>query len=591
MSAMVAVFTRELQERSRIFLVAVALSVVPFLTALFPAAHGQRASFIATLGGSIAVVYATAVAIILGVSVLSRDLAQKRLSFYFSRPITPLALWSGKALASMLTIFAALLITGVPALVVARDAWWPVWRLEPLSLAAIALAFLTLFLVSHAFGTMVRSRSVIVAIDFVCVVAAVGLLYMMTRALIGAAAAQSLQGLVLFTPLTALVLAVAPVWQLARGRTDARRSHAALSQFVWIATGVILLFLGAVVWWMVHAPFSTIEEPFAFQSGDGNRVFIAGRSTRRTAVAGFVNTKTGEQTRISSGGWAGVGMSRDGSTALTYSALNDFGTRHRTLHVRRFAEQGRDVEISLSIDARTLDLSADGSRVAILAGDQIQVYDTRSGAIVGAARIAARQARIYFVTPSLVRLVGERSIQEFDVTHRTVAQTGVFTGPTSDWSTVSDDGTRMYTADGAILDARSGAVIATLEPRPRSMREGAMMGDGRVVFIADDKLHVYDRDGKELRVIALPPLVRAVVRAQVGDSKVIVGGSGGSLLVDVDRGTLGASVKHVRGPLTWWGDSHLMRLDDDAVVVSMNDQTKKLVTWDPRTGEVKPLPL
>jgi hypothetical protein len=116
-----------------------------------------------------------------------------------------------------------------------------------------------------------------------------------------------------------------------------------------------------------------------------------------------------------------------------------------------------------------------------------------------------------------------------------------------------------------------------------------MMNDGRVAIIetstpATKTLRVFDRDGRELRAIALPPLGRSAVRAQLGDGSVIVGGATGSLLVDVDRGTLGPFAKDTRGPIGWGRDVHLPRLAKDAQIVAADRATMDLVVWDPRTG-------
>ena len=57
-----------------------------------------------------------------------------------------------------------------------------------------------------------------------------------------------------------VILAVAPAWQLAHGRTDARRGHAALSRFVWVGLGAVLLVAAGYVAWVVSADPADLRE-------------------------------------------------------------------------------------------------------------------------------------------------------------------------------------------------------------------------------------------------------------------------------------------------------------------------------------------
>jgi hypothetical protein len=591
---MVAVFTRELRSQSRVFVIAAALAFIPFFAASLPSAQGNRLMVIAAVGGYLAAIYAAAIATVLGTSVISRDLAQKRMSFYFSRPITPAALWSGKAVASLLTVFAVMFVIGAPACVMSRDGWWNAWHSSGIPAASLILgAIASLFVLSHAVATMVRSRSALIALDFVFAIGASYAWYTLFRTAILSGAARAVDVLAVAAPAMVVILAIAPVWQLARGRVDARRNHAALSTFVWTAMAMLLLVAGAYVLWVVRAPLSTLSTTgttIVEQSGSGDWALIAGESTRGSEIAGFVNTRTGETRRTHLGLHWGFGVSRDGSTLALFTNgfeknRGDFG-----LEIRPFARDGKTLHIPLSEGFVTFELAHDGSRVAVATTQDVRVYDTRSGAMLGAVRRnGQRLTRLYFASPTVVRIHGDGAIREFDLTNKSLTQTGV-DDVDSLWLTVSDDGTRAYVPkDSRIIDARTGATIATLPVRAQELYAAAMMNDGRVAIIetstpATKTLRVFDRDGRELRAIALPPLGRSAVRAQLGDGSVIVGGATGSLLVDVDRGTLGPFAKDTRGPIGWGRDVHLPRLAKDAQIVAADRGTMDLVVWDPRTG-------
>lgn len=598
MSAMVAVFTREMRERSRVLLIAAAIAVIPFLVAYLPGSNADRPTLLAIAGGSIAMTYAFAVAVLLGASVLSRDLAQKRLSFYFSRPIPPAALWSGKAVASLLVVFAALLIIGVPAFLASREGWWSAWHTQGAPVPeVVAFACVALFVVSHAAATMLRSRSALLAVDFLCAAGASAAGYVMVRSLIRAGGVQAIDVLSFLAPAMVLILAIAPVWQLARGRTDARRSHASLSLFVWSAMGVFLLVAGSYVLWVVRAPLSTIDQSVVVeQNPSGEWAFVAGQSTRGSELAGFVNTRTGETRRTHTGLHWAFEVSRDGSTL---AMLTNEIVRNRTqfgLEIHPFGGAGDVMRIPFGGEGFvSFALTDDGSRLAVATHEDVRVYDTHSGAILAATRMDGQKvARLYFASPSVVRIHGDGAIRELDVAHKAVTQTGVDAADAK-WMTISGDATRAYLPQPSrIIDARTGATIADLPAHPFEIYAAAMMNDGRVAVVEgrgleQKTLRVFDRDGRELRSIALPVLGRSAVRAQLGDRKIIVGGSAGSMLVDVDRGTVGPLAKDTRGPLIWGRDVRMPRLAENAQIVAGDSKAKQLVMWDPRTGATKPL--
>lgn len=592
MNATVAVFTRELKERSRIFLIAAALAVIPFIAASVPAARGQRTTAIAAVGGYLSIIYALAIAVGLGTSVIGRELGQKKLSYYFSKPITPTALWSGKAVAALVTIFVAFAIIGVPAyLASTREAWWSAWKNEGRPLMVwVTIACVVLFLLSHAIGTVIRSRSALIALDFLALMAVVFIAFLLLRPLAFGGAMKAATNIAKIAGGTLLAtLAIAPVWQLARGRTDARRGHAALSMFIWSVAGILVVVFSAYVLWIVSAPLSSITQfGLVQQSPSGEWVLISGESSRgEYYLASLVNTRTGEQVKTKLGPWWREAVSRDGSMLATTSLYGlDPHEPSIELRVEQFGKHTHDaVQIPVKGFAG-YELSPDGSRVAVADGGTLSVYDSANGRLVMAVR-APDLTWMYFVSPALLRIMRSSDIYELDVPRRTMTRTGSLS--TKDYLSVSGDGSRVYLRKEARLyDARTGALIAEL-PKPDSMLAGAIMDDGRVAIIAKSVLHLFDRDGRELKTIALPNLTRAGIRVQMGNDKLFIGTNDGTVIVDLARGVAGPVVD-IRGPVGGWNLLRLPRLNDDALILSAT-KDKKIVMWNPRTGERKPLAL
>jgi hypothetical protein len=116
MSGLWAVLVREIRERRAIPLAALALGILPVIAGSIPAltrigGTDVREDLAVVLGFA----FPVAVALGLGVSVIGRDLAEGRLGFYFSRPISGFALWAGKMGATLILIGASALLVVLPA--------------------------------------------------------------------------------------------------------------------------------------------------------------------------------------------------------------------------------------------------------------------------------------------------------------------------------------------------------------------------------------------------------------------------------------------------------------------------------------------
>src|SRR6188768_3876078 len=103
MRGFLAVFEREILERRVLPVAALGFGL---MAAVLPLVPGFRMGGFspAEVRGSIALglclLLSTLTALFLGGSVLTSDLLERRMGFYFSRPLSGWALWSGKAAAA-----------------------------------------------------------------------------------------------------------------------------------------------------------------------------------------------------------------------------------------------------------------------------------------------------------------------------------------------------------------------------------------------------------------------------------------------------------------------------------------------------------
>lgn len=597
MSATMVIFTRELREKSRLFLACLVLAAVPFLATLLPSARGHRGDVIAIVGGTLAVCIGLGVALSMGNSAISRDLAERRMSFYFAKPVRPGALWLGKAAASLVTALFCFGVIAVPAMLFAGASWNRRWLggMQPLLVGALAIA--VFFFVMHALATVTRSRSPLLALDFLFLILTAGALVMIVwPVVLGGAFEVSKVLAIAIAVAFLLVLAIAPIWQLEHGRTDIRRSHAAFSRFFWPAVGVVLLLSGGYVWWLVSAKPSDLDEIVSVeQPANGTSVMIAGTSRGRGDYQSsfLIDRTTGRYERLAAPPWWGIDSSRDGKVIAWLQPAGIFSVRQLELYAG-----GRATGILVSPSSHIV-LSDDGTRVAADTGRMISVYEVATGKLLGSAAgfDPSSQASLFFVNNDLLRIIetSPLRIAELDLRARRLTRTGerVLETPRRRVISVSGDAARMFVqGPNLIVDGRTGATLAAIEPR--RFVSASMLHDGSVAGVTVDNgthLRLYAPDGTPRHALALPGERMVWVAGETESGKLILAARGGSMyVVDAATGTIAQKRDGLRGPFPPpSADPRLTRYGAGQELVSraVNDE---LVVWKPEGGApVRPL--
>lgn len=627
MSATMVIAGREVREKSRVLLLAAAVMVTTFLAALLPTSAGHRAEVIAVLGGFNALAVGFGVAVALGASVIAGDLAQRRMSFYFARPVSAAAIWFGKAGASIAVCVGAFLIIAVPAWLVSPKAWSARWLGNTLLLAIAVGGIVVLFLISHFLSTFIRSRSAVLAIDLVMFVLTTGAALLIVRPLVSGGAMTVAGWLLGGLGLALLLIAfIAPVWQLENGRADIQRSHAALSRSFWPSVSVVVLVAAVFVFWFVRVSPASLENVWnVMQPSRGESVFLGGTSRGGQYHAAFlVDGATGGYERQNTPGWWGLRFSRDGRVAAWKQPVGFnlfmWGRNDFELHVRPLAGQSvANTATGIRGNFQWMALTDDGARIALVTHTTLTVHDTATMKLLASANLPEAVdsiSAVFFVSRDVVRIVSNESrrsvetvplrIHEFDVERRNMQRTGERMIPSSLHAvSVSEDGSRMFVRGSvSILDGRTGALLAEPDVQPMSRFGSAMLHDGRLAVIAREAdtlaLRVFDQAGKPLRAIALPRGFESVsVTAETESGKVLVYGrpappvqAGGMMIVvDPDSGTIVRTMPGLAGPFGSWGaDPRLTRYAEGQWLVAQ-DANRKLMLWNPATGERKALPL
>lgn len=378
---------REIEERAFVLVAAIAAALVPFVVLAVPHTTGaDRAGAIAAIGFLVAVGFTWGLALVLGVTLIGRELSERRLSFYFSRPVSGAAIWFGKLIGATAVLVASFLIVHAIPLTLGGGEW-KTMATETRSVVAsgvLAIGF-ALMLIAHIVSTWARSHSPLLALDFAGVLTfiAVATASIVALAFAGARSAAFEIAAVLLIALVVAVLG-GGAWQLARGRVDARRSHRALSTFVWTTLGIAVVVAGAWTAWVLGASPRNLTTAFGgFQQGNIVRVEGVARGTEsRFAICltngayvretGYFGTAAGDVS-------VSVTPTRTAHNAVDALFSNFFRADEVVVTVRRMVPQPHVIaEVTVPWFPDGLGISSDGRTLVYVSQGALVVMDTET---------------------------------------------------------------------------------------------------------------------------------------------------------------------------------------------------------------------
>jgi hypothetical protein len=537
MNGMLTIARRDLAERRTIFLTAAVLAVIPFAVLLIPGMQRHGTEKVVAVGGAfVASTFVLGLALLLGANFIGRDLADKRMSFYFARPVPGPAIWFGKLTAALATLAIAAAIIMIPAMLASGELLLPAWVTGAGALALVALTF---FLLAHTVAAMFRSRSPLVLLDAGCAAIAIALgWYLFEQLAIGHAERlrQVLASIILGVLLTAIVAGGA--WQVSRGRTDARRNHRELSRFLWSTVAAMLALLGAYVSWVVIAtPSDLVYSPWVGQPPAGKWMMVAGPLEHRLDFNGafYVNVENGAYTRgdARSVSWESF-FTPDGQLMGQLRPIGDERSGPAELELVRFGEREATVTpTNLTFAEHTQPVASDdGTRVASAHNEVVTVHSLPDGRALMSAHLpnAPRLVRYFFPDRDHLRVFsqGEERMEifEVDLQSRRLMHTGTLAPGGKMAFNASADGSRLlvHVAERELLlaDGRSGAVLSRIASGGR----GSILSDGRIAVVTENPgtLSIYSADGTLQREMPLPGVRIIPYLREVEGGTLLVGG-------------------------------------------------------------------
>jgi len=505
---------REVAEKKFVFIAAGVGAVLPFVLALLPLTRsGTEHSVVALSAAIFAASLAVGLAVSGGSSMIGRELSERRLSFYFTRPVGAAAIWFGKLGAAIFMVLIAPAIVLLPSLLFAGDEWraygdgqWPI-------LGLTVVGSIVLLGAAHLLSTFLRSRSALIVIDFVLAVVVAVAIPLLMRPLMQGMAFKTIIALGTLLLIAFVVAVIAGGWwQVADGRTDRRRSHIALSRAFWPILGGALLACAAYVGWIVSPGPADIGRRLAtFSAKEGNWMLMYGQAKHRgDYVSGFIyDMDSGKAIRIGGSDllWGGSVFSRDGNTAVVRRPLGKASWNTSSeLIVYPLNGDAKPIETGIVTKERAprlpYSVSDDGRRLVYQEGPNFNVFDIATKRSLASVRMNIEAPYwLHFVGPDVVRFYNLNSVNgelaltiyELDVKTRNVQQTGELrTKGFSGFLEVTPDGSKMlfrsFVKGGRasepliVADARTGARITTVLHEEGMWANGSsILADGTLV--------------------------------------------------------------------------------------------------------------
>lgn len=399
MNAFINVARRELVERKNVFIAALVAGFVPYLIQLLRASGGNNGADARDLTVVMLVgLIGPALAVLLGATIIARDLAERRLGFFFARPLSSNSLWFGKLVAALLTITIGTLLVCLPVAAVHGLKWAQSWELPTKqALQIFSLLLLGAFFAAHTISTFARSKSAWVVADVALLLVTVSVGFASFKMAVRTSSLQTLEWVTAAAVAAAFVTAIsAGAWQLARGRTDRVASHRALSMALWGGLLLSAALLYGFMTWYVSADARDISLVAQFRTDSKNDwMYVEGRVAHRAPdyyPSFLFNRRDGRQVRGLSSFRDEVRIMPDGTAALVLVSEVTKAGPMQTLHTVDLTK--RDPRLTATDiagrDLAGMIVSPSFRRVAFHTHKALVVYDVPSGRLLASYPASSR---------------------------------------------------------------------------------------------------------------------------------------------------------------------------------------------------------
>jgi hypothetical protein len=621
MMHVLAIARREIEERAFIFVAAIGIALIAPAALLMPyGSFSERRSVAIIVSFCLGVVFSWGLALVLGTTLIGRDLSEKRLSFYLTRPVSTSSIWFGNLTAAIALLVLSFSIVSAFPLALGAAEFRMMSTLHRSSAAGYCLGVAVLImLAAHVFSTWVRSHSPVLILDFLAFIAAFALVCGALLPLANAFALGPALSIVAVILVAIIIAAVGGgAWQLSRGRLDVRGNHRELSLFVWSTVFVAALGIFAYSRWVLAATPKDFTDVGGMQRGNVVELhgaargfypeFVMSSATGAFVPAGRIVAEEGDAVAV-------VAPSPSFENAKIAFWRSRFGSvgggapSDSILTITRLAHAPEQVAtLPLSGRVEALGITGDGSRAAVLADGILTVYDTRSRHALASSRVGrvASAVQLHFVAPDAVRAFlpeeGSRTltVRDFNVTTR---QWTAVAGPMKLMNPF------LYRAAGPLLVTRQHEQVEVRDLRnPGAVQTVPVGANNGIWFLRDGRQAIYHygapayleirRNGVPQRRVSFGPGIESVrVAGELGDGRLVVTAyahpkkgrfDNTTYFLDPRTGVLDHPMPHVYAAVTW---PTLIGISDPSVthLALFHRESGKVDAVDLHTGGVRSL--
>ncbi len=625
MRGFIAVARREIVERRGILAAAGMLAFLPFLSPLLPAARRFGASEARLYtAASLAVAVSGALSFLLG-SAIGREITDKRLGFFFARPVGNNAIWAGKLAGSWLLAVGAAFLVLLPAGLVDLATWTREARsgLAVVLAGAFAFAVLVFLALGNAASLVLRSRSPWAAGDLTALILWAALTGAGILPLAADRAPQLLQRLgVAIAAACALALLASIAAQVSIGRADSERGNRARFLVLW---GLLLAVAGATfgsVRWLLKPSAKQLSSAWVGAAApSGNWIEVEGRARGRVDLwsSFFFDVASRRAIHAQAGRIGGAVLSQDGSTAA-WTGMSYFGPEERReVWTCRLAPGAVPVHTSITALYGRIALSPDGSRVAAAQEKTLGLYDLSSGRLLGSIALDddERFSRFVFIDRDRLRLyripsaaragesLGAIEVSEYDPAARRIRSSTIANVHRPFALTFEDRSGRLLIWEKgsalSLFDVTHGRLIAVLGNFGWDAASRTFLADGRIAVGETSggagRVHLFSGEGQAQKVFEIGPagliflggeVSPGVLAGALGPTPYVPGASD-SFLLDLRDGRLtrvAGRLEPVAARLRW----RLSRPEPGSVAARLFfDSNGELLLLDPATGKLATL--
>ena len=620
MRGFIAVARREIVERRGILVAAGVMAFLPFLSSLLPAARrfgGSEARLYTA--ASLAVAIAGALSFLLG-SAIGREITDKRLGFFFARPVGNNAIWAGKIAGGWLLAVAAALLVLLPAGLFDLATWTREARsgLAVLLAGAFAFAVLVFLALGNAASLVLRSRSAWAAGDLAALVLWAVLTGAGILPLAADRAPQLLQRLgAAIAAACALALLASIAAQVSIGRADSERGNRARFLVLW---GLLFAIAGATfgsVRWLLKPSARQLSTAWVGAvAPSGTWIEVEGRARGRVDLwsSFFFDVASRRAIHAQAGRIGGAVLSQDGSTAA-WTGMSYLGPEERReVWTCKLAPGAVPVHTSISALYGRIAISPDGSRVAAAQETTLGVYDLSSGRLLGSIALDddERFSRFVFIDRDRLRLyripsaaragesLGAIEVSEYDPAARRIRSSTIANVRRPFALTFEDPARRLLVWERgsalSLFDVSDGRLIAVLGNFGWDAASRAFLSDGRIAVGETSggvgRVHLYSPDGQAQKVFEVGAaglislggeVSREILAVALGPAPYAAGVSD-SFLLDLRDGRFTRIARHVE-PVAGRLRSRLPRAEPGSVAARLFfDSNGALFLLDPATA-------